>query len=75
MVADGEGRRGLRGEVGGEKRRSVDESETGERCGVAVRGQEGKGTVALLLNERFNLPVNLSTKTTARSRCAHRRFA
>lgn len=22
-----------------------------------MRGQEGKGTVALLLNERFNLPV------------------
>lgn len=29
MATDGEGRRGFRGEVGGEKRRSVDESETG----------------------------------------------
>lgn len=40
-----------------------------------VRGQEGKGTVALLLNWRFNLLVNLSFKTTPGSHCTHSRFA
>lgn len=34
----------------------------GERCGVAVRGEEGEGTVALLLNWRFILLVNLSSR-------------
>ena len=54
----GEGRGGFWGEVGvrggeeeGEEEecRPEREREWG-RCGVAVRGQEGKGTVALLLN-------------------------
>lgn len=35
--------------MGGEKRRSVNSSERG-RCGVGAKGQEGKGTIALLLN-------------------------
>lgn len=75
MAADGEGRRGFRGEVGGEKRRSVDESEARRDVEWLWGDRKGKEQSLCCLMTFLISLLNLSSKTTARSRCAHRRFA